>query len=428
MSSLLSPCSRLPATHRQLPRRCSSWMRAARPSRPASASACSTTPITLSLPATRTRGPTSPRCGCALCCVSTAFTFSCTCTQRWNQDDRWLPLSLKRPCSVLYVGGNTDGADGKQLRDTYGCHIHTFEPVTPFFESLQRLFGQDREGYSLYAYGWANSDRSIEVDALAGQSTTLTEGADKLKGSTGTEKSAPVAGGGKLTLQLRDAVKIVEELMPGTGPIDLLHMNCEGAALGSRVHCVPCVAPFDSCVEPCVIDRALAGCEFEALERLLDAGVISRFNVIQFGSHFEVSRVFGCKALFVHAWTLLYRAAIGCVVVIAQSLLLLLFVAKLGAFLRSRTCKGCRRASVASRSFCARRTAWTLACRLPGNGGPSSEQRCALELSKLCAPWARSEQAMRGDAVVDTQTATNRCRRELSSTGSVESECTVMNL
>merc|ERR1712142_1430885 len=68
--------------------------------------------------------------------------------------------------TVVYVGANTRGMDGKVLLDICNCTIHMYEPVPQYFAQLVTLWDKfkDEFGYNatLYNYGLGGNDRSIQ--------------------------------------------------------------------------------------------------------------------------------------------------------------------------------------------------------------------------------------------------------------------------
>ena len=63
-------------------------------------------------------------------------------TGLWNEYYRFTNLSrfLSPASLVIYVGGNTDGTDGRRILDTYNSSIVIFEPVPAFFEQLKNTW------------------------------------------------------------------------------------------------------------------------------------------------------------------------------------------------------------------------------------------------------------------------------------------------
>lgn len=152
---------------------------------------------------------------------------------------------------VVYVGGNTDGYDGKVFMERYKSSIVIFEPVPSFFSALTKLWQTylaSGQGFraALYNVGLGKDDRVVEA-SIAGQSTF---------GMAGTK-------GEKMEkLQIVEAASALRNLMgvrqlEGMAEeISLLHMNCEG-------------------------------CEWEMLENLLKhPDVMSKVRSLQVGTHY----------------------------------------------------------------------------------------------------------------------------------------------
>jgi len=172
----------------------------------------------------------------------------------WNQEYRFINMTLDKDSTVVYVGANTWGGDGKQIMDMFNCTIHMFEPVPSFFEELTGHWnGYKAElGFdaSLYNFGLGNKDRTIH---LAPEDLGI-------DGGLGTFGMVDSEGNAKIPLKIREGASAIKEILTDseTGAsttIDLLHVNCEG-------------------------------CEWEMFENLLETGVMQSIKSMQFSSHY----------------------------------------------------------------------------------------------------------------------------------------------
>jgi len=169
----------------------------------------------------------------------------------WNQHMRFEELSsLKDGNLIVYVGANTDGADGVELmRKCPQCIIHIFEPVPTFNKILTEKWDGHKvsNGWdaTVNKFGLGSNDRIVKLSkaSIIGQSTF---------GMKETE------GGDFEELQIRDASKAVGEVLRSLKDkteVDLLHVNCEG-------------------------------CEWEMFENLISSGIHTKIRMIQFGTHY----------------------------------------------------------------------------------------------------------------------------------------------
>jgi len=172
----------------------------------------------------------------------------------WNQEYRFINMSLDKDSTVVYVGANTWGGDGKQIMDMFNCTIHMFEPVPSFFEELTGHWkGYKAElGFdaTLYKFGLGSNDRTIH---LAPEDLGI-------DGGLGTFGMVDSEGNAKIPLKIREGATVIRDIMtdPDTQEIttvDLLHVNCEG-------------------------------CEWEMFENLIETGVMQTIRSMQFSSHY----------------------------------------------------------------------------------------------------------------------------------------------
>lgn len=164
-------------------------------------------------------------------------------TNKWNENERWTPMNLKQPCSIWYVGANTHGRDGRVLQERYGCHIHIFEPILPFRQSLTQNW-KSVTNKTIYDYGLGGKTKFIKGIKVEGESTF----AMSSRSQSGE------------TVFIRDVLSVFVEKK--YAQVSLLHMNCEG-------------------------------CEWELLERLISANLLPFINILQIGTHLfpEISNI-----------------------------------------------------------------------------------------------------------------------------------------
>jgi len=172
-------------------------------------------------------------------------------TGKWNEKKRFENLDLHEGNLILYVGGNTDGADGIQLMNQCPkCKMHIFEPVPEFSHKLSEAWRiniiQNNWDVTVHEYGLGAFTRIIELQAsdIVGQSTFGMKGTKSMRNET------------KVELLIRQTSDVVKLLTSETGgQIDLLHVNCEG-------------------------------CEWEMLEDLIKNNFHENIRMIQFSSHY----------------------------------------------------------------------------------------------------------------------------------------------
>ena len=59
----------------------------------------------------------------------------------WNEEKRFHGLDFLTSSSlIVYVGGNTEGKDGKVLLERFNSSIIIYEPVPAFFGQLQQTW------------------------------------------------------------------------------------------------------------------------------------------------------------------------------------------------------------------------------------------------------------------------------------------------
>jgi len=179
-------------------------------------------------------------------------------TGLWNEEKRFQNINFLDSTSfVIYVGGNTNGTDGKKIVDSFNSSIAIFEPVPSFFSSLNKLWQTyiTTQGFraALYNVGLGKDERMVEA-SIEGQSTFgMEEGTanDGEKKKTKVEKLRIVEAASALRSILN--VRHLEGL---SSEISLLHMNCEG-------------------------------CEWDMLENLLkEADLIKKVRCLQVGTHY----------------------------------------------------------------------------------------------------------------------------------------------
>eukprot|EP00090_Calanus_glacialis_P037903 TRINITY_DN6584_c0_g1_i1.p1 TRINITY_DN6584_c0_g1~~TRINITY_DN6584_c0_g1_i1.p1 ORF type:complete len:306 (+),score=88.52 TRINITY_DN6584_c0_g1_i1:173-1090(+) len=167
-------------------------------------------------------------------------------TGLWNEQHRFTNLSLTKASTVVYVGANNNGADGKQIMDLFNCTIHLFEPVPAFFKELEGIWDKYKTdlGFdaTLYNQGLGSNDRTVFLASadLDGQSTF---------GMKENEESK------EIPLQIKEAANVFKNITAKAGTIDLMHVNCEG-------------------------------CEWEMFDNLIETRVLETVRSIQFSSHY----------------------------------------------------------------------------------------------------------------------------------------------
>jgi len=178
-------------------------------------------------------------------------------TGLWNEEKRFQNINFLDSSSfVVYVGGNTNGADGKKILESFNSSIAIFEPVPSFFAELNKVWRTyiTTQGFraALYNVGLGKDDRVVEA-SIEGQSTF---GMERTAGS-GEKKKTKVE-----KLQIVEAASALRSLLNVrrlrglTSEISLLHINCEG-------------------------------CEWEMLENLLkETDLIKKVKCLQVGAHY----------------------------------------------------------------------------------------------------------------------------------------------
>eukprot|EP00956_Cyclotella_meneghiniana_P030449 scaffold76721_cov45-Cyclotella_meneghiniana.AAC.1 len=159
-------------------------------------------------------------------------------TTKWNEQDRWKPMSLLAPCTIWYVGANTHGRDGVRLQNDYPCNIHVFEAVPTFAKALKQNWKNIPRSF-VHSYGLGQATRTVTGVKIEGESTFAMETANSTSGET---------------LEIRSVMEVWDELQPLNMKIDLLHANCEG-------------------------------CEWELWEALLFSGIMKNISIFQVGTH-----------------------------------------------------------------------------------------------------------------------------------------------
>lgn len=139
----------------------------------------------------------------------------------WNEEIRFEEFAPALPddAVIIEVGGNTDAADSRILRDRYpAAFIHIYEPVPPYVAELDAKWNHDTRA-AVHGVGLGQGTREVPFSAsmLNGQSTYLMES---------TSSSLKDA----LAITIVDAAVELQRIIQYTprGRIDLLHINCEG--------------------------------------------------------------------------------------------------------------------------------------------------------------------------------------------------------
>lgn len=187
----------------------------------------------------------------------------------WNSDDRFRPFGMSEvsSCSIIYCGANVAGFDGMYFAKVYpSCRIWFLEPVFTFFQQfihsrdwIQLMASNRSNLYEAHSYGLSGSSMMIDIDygkINKGQGLSLVD----------KQMNINMHRGYKLVV--RDVAEVLFELKilresnvqsnPINGQLTVLHVNCEG-------------------------------CEYDVLERLVDANLIKYIRYVQFGSHRPLS-------------------------------------------------------------------------------------------------------------------------------------------
>lgn len=167
-------------------------------------------------------------------------------TGKWNEGIRFQPLpgtQTDKISAVHYMGGNKQAADLQRLQALLpGRPVHIVEPVPSFFVELESRF-KGQQGVVLHNVGMANSTRKVMLpkSALRDRSTVVMGSSNQGSGDV---------------LNLVGPTEFLATTRFDVGKdLALLHVNCEG-------------------------------CEYEMLEAILDAGLISSYPVIQISFHY----------------------------------------------------------------------------------------------------------------------------------------------
>mmetsp|Transcript_44542 Transcript_44542/g.147654 ORF Transcript_44542/g.147654 Transcript_44542/m.147654 type:complete len:281 (-) Transcript_44542:237-1079(-) len=149
-------------------------------------------------------------------------------------------------CTMLYVGANVDGFDGRVVRKRHRCFVHMLEPVPSFYALLARRFHRE-PGFALHNFGVGNRSTTMQLTGrTAGQGTSYQSAV-----AVSDPKDAQRRGSQLLRiLALEETLRTLQ-----LRRVDLLHLNCEG-------------------------------CEYELLSSLTARSALAqRFGVVQFGTH-----------------------------------------------------------------------------------------------------------------------------------------------
>lgn len=171
---------------------------------------------------------------------------------KFNDGDRWRPFPITLNTVALYIGANTDGADGVWLLKEFpGLKLHVYEPVPQFFEQLlanYRVAGilTDAQQRHMHDYGLGQGYRTIFLDhaSIVGQATFIMDG---VTNTTDKESLIP--------MRVRDTAAEIKYISMSEGKIQLLHINCEG-------------------------------CEWELFDSCIDANILKDIDILQFSLHY----------------------------------------------------------------------------------------------------------------------------------------------
>eukprot|EP00727_Mastigamoeba_balamuthi_P010174 m51a1_g578 hypothetical protein (303) ;mRNA; f:550608-551516 len=158
----------------------------------------------------------------------------------WNDKQRWEgldELGLRAPCVIVEFGMN-NGLDTRDLLRKTPCKIYTYELLPRFVRNAHFLKNNDRVVAIPFGISDVNTTFLVEDAGIATGLNPLTQQGKGVEVST------------------RDVVSEMYRLF-GSDPhwtVDLLHSNCEG-------------------------------CEYSVFDMLHKHGLLSRFSVLQFGTH-----------------------------------------------------------------------------------------------------------------------------------------------
>jgi FkbM family methyltransferase len=128
-------------------------------------------------------------------------------------------------CTMLYIGGNVEGADGNIIHSQHGCRVYILEPVPQFFKKLSTKFARV-PGISTHNFGVGNATTLMRLEGgLRGQGTSY-QSATKLSDSNSQLGQLPRQEG--MTMRILSVEDTLRELSLAGKFIDLLHVNCEG--------------------------------------------------------------------------------------------------------------------------------------------------------------------------------------------------------
>lgn len=144
-----------------------------------------------------------------------------------------LDYALDASSIVLDVGGYKGDWTAALLARNGCCNIHVFEPMPQFAEQIERRFAHN-DSVQVHRFGLGRCDHEIILSAQHDAS------------------SAFVEGGPAVCVEVRDAAEFIASAAPGH--VEVMKVNIEGG-------------------------------EYELLEHLLDAGVISRIVNVQVQFH-----------------------------------------------------------------------------------------------------------------------------------------------
>lgn len=175
-------------------------------------------------------------------------------TGKWNEEIRFMEFDLfiEAPL-VMDVGGNVAAFDSQEFRRMLpDAEIHIYEPVPAFFGPLNEAWLSDTKAH-IHDYGLGGETGAILLERkdLNGIATFIMDGRREVS----NEAKTPQLESDTITMKVMDGKKEISRLLElGYSHIDLLHMNCEG-------------------------------CEWELLERLIQADTLKHVKYIQVSFH-----------------------------------------------------------------------------------------------------------------------------------------------
>jgi FkbM family methyltransferase len=116
--------------------------------------------------------------------------------------------------AVVFDVGAYNGLWTEWVRNTYGCPVHTFEPVRAHWKNVLERFKMDP---LVFVYDFALSDHNAE------ERINLSDNSSSLYGKSDSSE----------LIKVRDIWDFIMsfKLHEGRGVIDLLKLNCEGGEM-----------------------------------------------------------------------------------------------------------------------------------------------------------------------------------------------------